>query len=175
MVDQYVAQRAWNCAGEVQLDICYVLFRGWRANSDGRRTSAKSTHRLPKPLAILNEAIEAEGHYLNLCSLYRAGANGHFKPAMARQQGRPSHIHVNAKADVRIPGSTVEAPAQAQRSLRHQTPFRGWAASCLRRRRGRAKSWRRRWRAARPDFAAYRPFKYARRPKSGDDVLWSRA
>src|SRR5262245_41792566 len=70
VVDQYVAQRAWNCAGEVQLDICYVLFRGWRANSDGRRTSAKSTHRHPKPLAILNEAIEAEGHYLNLCSLY---------------------------------------------------------------------------------------------------------
>src|SRR5262245_24771016 len=66
VVDQYVAQGAWNCAGEVLLDICYVLFRGWRANSDGRRTSAKLTHRLPKPLTILNEAIEAEGHYLNL-------------------------------------------------------------------------------------------------------------
>src|SRR5262249_17443996 len=68
VVDQYAAQRAWNCPGEVQLDICYVLFGGWRANPDGRRTSAKLTHRLPKPLAILNEAIEVKGHYPNLCS-----------------------------------------------------------------------------------------------------------
>src|SRR5262245_40037889 len=64
VVDQYIAQGAWKCAVEVQLDICYVLFRGWRANSDGRRTSAKLTLRLPKPLTIRNEAIEAEGHYL---------------------------------------------------------------------------------------------------------------
>src|SRR5262245_10081889 len=68
VVDQYVAQRAWNCAGEGQLDICYVIFRSWRANSDGWRTSAKSTHRLPKTLAILNEAIETECHCLNLFS-----------------------------------------------------------------------------------------------------------
>src|SRR5262245_53708988 len=117
VVDQYVAQRAWNCAGEVQLDICYVLFRGWRANSDGRRTSAKSTHRLPKPLAILNEAIESEGHYLNRCSLYRACANGHFKPAMARQQGRLSHVHVNANAEVRVP------PLQLARPRRLSSPI----------------------------------------------------
>src|SRR5262245_3257941 len=91
VVEQNVAQRTWNCAGKGQLDICYVLFRCWRANSDGWRISTKSTHRLPKTLAILNEATETEGHCLNLLSC--------IEPAVAisslqwrDNRGRPSHV-----------------------------------------------------------------------------------
>jgi hypothetical protein len=65
-MDQYAAQRAWNCACEAQLDLCYVRLRGWWTNADGWRTPTKSAHRLPKPRTIVNEPNEAEGHYLNL-------------------------------------------------------------------------------------------------------------
>jgi hypothetical protein len=60
--NQYPAQRAWNWASEAALDVCYAGFRGWRTNADGRRAAIEPLHRFPKPLAILNEAIEPESH-----------------------------------------------------------------------------------------------------------------
>jgi hypothetical protein len=66
--DSSICRRAWNCAGEAQLDVCYVRLRGRWTYADGWRTPTESVHRLPKPLTIVNEANEAEGHYLHLCA-----------------------------------------------------------------------------------------------------------